>query len=62
MSDTGDGFCLECGDWFHLDDCGGYNPPCACAQCGGALCRSCCAAERGDLDPDDDWYPEDETA
>lgn len=39
MTDTGDGWCLECGDEFHLDDCGGYNPPC---PCGCGCCRSCC--------------------
>jgi hypothetical protein len=33
-----DGWCIECGDSFHLDDCGGYNPP--CPGCGN--CRSCC--------------------
>lgn len=33
-----DGYCVECGDEFHDDDVGGYNP--ACRKCG--LCRSCC--------------------
>ncbi len=53
----GDGFCVECGDEFHLDDTGGYNPPCSC----GMHCRSCHAAEfdRDDLDDD---YPEDDDA
>lgn len=37
----GDGWCMECGDEFHLDDCGGYNPPCSC----GFHCRSCHEAE-----------------
>lgn len=49
----GDGFCGECFEPFHLDDCGGYNPPCTCH----GLCRSCCEAMGRD---DDDWYPEDE--
>lgn len=52
----GDGFCGECGDPFHLDDCGGYNPPC---PCGCGLCRSCCEnTRRGD--DDNEWYPEDD--
>lgn len=49
MSDTGDGFCVECGEYFHLDDTGGYNPP--CPSCG--LCRMCCDCggnPRRDLD------------
>jgi len=37
-----DGYCYECGDAFHFDDCGGYNPPC---PCGCGRCRSCCAAD-----------------
>ena len=52
----GDGFCGECGDPFHLDDCGGYNPPC---QCGHGLCRSCCEAQNRE-DVDDEWYPDDD--
>jgi hypothetical protein len=44
LDDFGDGRCLDCGDPFHLDDTGGYNPPCACGKCVG-LCRSCCDAE-----------------
>ena len=54
-----DGWCGECGDAFHLDDCGGYNPPC---PCGCGLCRDCCREERyreecyGD---EEDSYPED---
>lgn len=50
----GDGHCDECGDAFHLDDCGGYNPPC---RCGCGRCRSCCEADERD---DDEWYPKDE--
>lgn len=49
-------FCYECGDEFHYDDMGGYNPPC---DCGHGLCRSCCEAEKQSMMPDDDWYPED---
>jgi len=48
-----DGWCVECGDAFHLDDCGGYNPPC---PCGCGLCRSCCAGNEYDdesPEPDD---------
>ena len=53
--DTIDGWCLECGEEFHLDDCGGYNPP--CQGCG--LCRSCC--ECAQAEDDDEWEgPEDE--
>ena len=62
MGDTGDGWCLECGEYFHLDDTGGYNPPCGCKECGGAYCRSCCAAERMSDDEDErdeDSYPVD---
>lgn len=40
--------CPECGDEFHYDDVGGYNPPCSC--CG--VCRSCCRAANAE---DDDW-------
>lgn len=62
--DTGedDGWCVECGDEFHYDDVGGYNPPCSC----GAHCRSCHEAVEGNRDPDDDYerdeesYPDDE--
>jgi hypothetical protein len=48
-------WCIDCGDTFRYDDCGGYNPPCAC----GLHCRSCHDAEesRGvydDADYDDD--------
>lgn len=49
-----DGWCVDCGDEFHLDDCGGYNPPCEC----GLHCRSCHEAEvMGDIDVygDDDY-------
>lgn len=45
----GDGWCIECGDEFHLDDVGGYNPPCSC----GLHCRSCHEAEMYDRDEDD---------
>lgn len=45
----GEGWCVECGDEFHLDDCGGYNPPCAC----GLHCRSCHEADING--PDDDY-------
>ena len=37
--------CSDCGDPFHFDDCGGYNPPCNCGKCDGMLCRACCRAE-----------------
>ncbi len=50
----GDDFCIDCGETFRYDDCGGYNPPCLC----GFHCRSCHeAAERED---DDDGYDEDD--
>lgn len=52
-SDTGDGWCLDCGDYFHLDDGGGYNPP--CQGCGN--CRSCCECNR-DYDADE-YGPDD---
>ena len=51
----GDGWCIECGEEFHLDDTGGYNPPCSC----GFHCRHCHDAVEGRFDPDDD-YPEDD--
>ncbi len=38
-----DGWCVECGDEFRLDDCGGYNPPC---PCGCGRCPECCRAEK----------------
>jgi hypothetical protein len=41
VEDEGDGWCIECGDEFHYDDVGGYNPPCSC----GMHCRSCHEAE-----------------
>lgn len=44
-----DGWCVDCGDEFHLDDCGGYNPPCVC----GAHCRSCHDREVREYDEDD---------
>ena len=47
--------CMDCGDEFHLDDAGGYNPPC---QCGCGLCRRCHdAAEREDAGYEDDVEP-----
>ena len=44
-----DGWCVDCGDEFHLDDTGGYNPPC---PCGCGLCRSCHENEERE---DDAW-------
>lgn len=55
MSDTGDGWCIECGEFFHLDDVGGYNPP--CPGCGN--CRECCECH-GARDEDEYWPDEDE--
>jgi hypothetical protein len=52
----GDGWCIECGDVFHYDDCGGYNPPCAC----GEHCRACHEAVEGRRDPDYDDDPDDQ--
>lgn len=52
-----DGWCLDCGDEFHLDDCGGYNPPC---PCGCGRCRDCCEERRREERGHDDWYPEDD--
>lgn len=49
-----DGWCIECGDAFHFDDVGGYNPPCSC----GLHCRSCHEAEERDYD--DVYYDEDD--
>lgn len=50
--------CCECGDEFHLDDVGGYNPPC---PCGCGMCRRCCELDRWLEDsgecPEDD-YPD----
>lgn len=48
-----DNYCGECGDEFHLDDCGGYNPPCSCG-CG--CCRSCHDAYE---DAEDHWQDDD---
>jgi hypothetical protein len=48
-------FCLECGDFFHEDDTGGYNPECRCGKehC-VSLCRSCCEAIESRMsDPED---------
>lgn len=50
----GDGWCIECLEPFHLDDTGGYNPPCSC----GFHCRSCHEHEEAGFDDDD--YPEDD--
>lgn len=50
-----DGWCIDCGDAFHLDDCGGYNPPCVC----GFHCRSCHEAEERDEDAYEDGYDDD---
>ena len=50
-----DGWCLACGDEFHLDDVGGYNPPCP-GGCGN--CRHCCDCD--DLAEDDDPLLDDE--
>lgn len=52
-----DGWCHECGDEFHLDDCGGYNPPC---PCGCGLCRSCHESEEMRKAEYDEGYPDDE--
>lgn len=51
-----DGWCVECGEPFHYDDVGGYNPPCSC----GFHCRSCHESEEREMewDNDHDW-PED---
>jgi hypothetical protein len=46
------GWCLDCGEEFHYDDCGGYNPPCVC----GAHCRSCHEAEECEADEWSDAY------
>lgn len=58
--DDGDGWCMDCGDPFHLDDTGGYNPPCEC----GFHCRSCHEREIRELDddyerPEGSYPPED---
>lgn len=47
-----DGYCIDCGEEFHLDDTGGYNPPC---PCGCGLCRSCCAGAQAE---EDEWESE----
>ncbi len=44
-----DAWCIDCGEDFRYDDCGGYNPPCAC----GLHCRSCHEAAMRDDDEDD---------
>lgn len=45
-------WCIDCGESFRYDDCGGYNPPCKC----GAHCRDCHdAEEREGKYLDDDW-------
>ena len=48
-------WCLECGEEFHDDDTGGYNPECRCGAewCVG-ICRSCCHALGEKYPPDDD--------
>jgi len=49
-------FCDHCGDEFHFDDTGGYNPPCRC----GLNCRSCCEHACVRDEPTDfDEYPDD---
>jgi hypothetical protein len=55
--ENGDCWCVDCGDPFHLDDCGGYNPPCEC----GYHCRPCHEAEirEAGYDDDDDYYLDD---
>lgn len=54
-----DGWCVECGEEFHLDDAGGYNPPC---PCGCGLCRSCHeATEYDEQEEDYGLYPLDRT-
>jgi hypothetical protein len=58
VDDFGDGWCLECGDTFRLDDMGGYNPPCECKECQGMYCRNCCREDRYGPE-DDDERPED---
>jgi len=52
-----DGWCYECGDEFHLDDTGGYNPPC---PCGCGRCRDCCDDDSEPLGDDDDYDPRDD--
>ncbi len=52
--DAPDGWCLECGETFRLDDTGGYNPPC---PCGCGACRGC---HRDDDDFDDVEFFDDE--
>lgn len=53
FDDIDDDFCIDCGDVFHYDDIGGYNPPCSC----GMHCRRCHElAQRGD----DDFFDDDE--
>ena len=51
--------CADCGDPFHDDDTGGYNPPCSCG-CG--YCRSCHDANtppaNAPEDPDGIWHAE----
>lgn len=52
----GDGWCVQCGDEFHLDDTGGYNPPCSC----GLHCRSCHEAVERYNNNDGFGYDDDE--
>jgi hypothetical protein len=57
--DTGDGWCIECGEYFHLDNCGGYNPPCRCVECQGFYCRSCHRENEGDdYERPEESYPD----
>jgi hypothetical protein len=55
MRENSEGWCIDCGEEFHSDDCGGYNPPCSC----GLHCRSCHEAEIRDMDDYDDDYEDD---
>jgi hypothetical protein len=47
-------WCIDCGEDFRYDDCGGYNPPCIC----GAHCRSCHEAEEREAEEGFDDYAE----
>ena len=45
-------WCIDCGDDFRYDDCGGYNPPCEC----GFHCRHCHeAGAREEAEYEDAW-------
>jgi len=56
--DEYDDFCVDCGDEFHYDDIGGYNPPCSC----GMHCRRCHEIAEGlyddEYERDEDGYPD----